>query len=147
MGVPNALLCLANNTAIASTFTTMKERFDKLYKRRCGGWGGGGMCRVWWGVVEWGGVGWGGVGWGGVGWGEVVLCCVGWGGVAWGGWGGVRWKRPAHLSGWGCVGRGGVGCVVMVAGQGNFFSGGVDFVGQVCMPASVTCVWHVTFGV
>ncbi|GIL43207.1 hypothetical protein Vafri_1011 [Volvox africanus] len=34
VGCPFGLLCLANNTAIASTFTTMKERFDKLYRRR-----------------------------------------------------------------------------------------------------------------
>ncbi len=35
VGVPNALLCLANNCAIAQTFSTMRERFAKLYKRRC----------------------------------------------------------------------------------------------------------------
>ncbi|MEW5303364.1 MAG: hypothetical protein WDW38_001690 [Sanguina aurantia] len=34
VGLPYSLLCLANNTAIAGTFSTMKERFDKLYKRR-----------------------------------------------------------------------------------------------------------------
>jgi tubulin epsilon len=34
VGVPNSLLCLANNCAIAGTFTTMRERFNKLYKRR-----------------------------------------------------------------------------------------------------------------
>ena len=34
VGVPHALLCLANNTAITSTFTCMRERFDKLYKRK-----------------------------------------------------------------------------------------------------------------
>lgn len=35
VGVQNALLCLANNCAIAQTFGAMKERFNKLYKRRC----------------------------------------------------------------------------------------------------------------
>ncbi|KAG2495742.1 hypothetical protein HYH03_006339 [Edaphochlamys debaryana] len=34
VGCPFGLLCLANNTAIAGTFQTMRERFDKLYKRR-----------------------------------------------------------------------------------------------------------------
>ncbi|KXZ56590.1 TUE1 protein [Gonium pectorale] len=34
VGSPFGLLCLANNTAIASTFTTMRERFEKLYRRR-----------------------------------------------------------------------------------------------------------------
>ncbi|GFR41169.1 hypothetical protein Agub_g1835 [Astrephomene gubernaculifera] len=34
VGSPFGLLCLANNTAIASTFGTMRERFEKLYKRR-----------------------------------------------------------------------------------------------------------------
>ncbi|KAG2450093.1 hypothetical protein HYH02_000197 [Chlamydomonas schloesseri] len=34
VGCPFGLLCLANNTAIAHTFSTMRERFDKLYKRR-----------------------------------------------------------------------------------------------------------------
>ncbi|GAX75354.1 hypothetical protein CEUSTIGMA_g2798.t1 [Chlamydomonas eustigma] len=34
VGVSNALLCLANNCAIAQTFTTMRDRFAKLYKRR-----------------------------------------------------------------------------------------------------------------
>lgn len=34
VGVPYALLCLSNNTAITDTFTNMKTRFDKLYKRR-----------------------------------------------------------------------------------------------------------------
>ncbi len=41
VGVPNSLLCLANNTAITSTFNAMRDRFDKLYKRRWvqdGGW-------------------------------------------------------------------------------------------------------------
>eukprot|EP00798_Chlamydomonas_sp_ICE-L_P028589 gene28589-31757_t len=33
VGVPYALLCLANNCAIANTFTTMKDRFNKLYRR------------------------------------------------------------------------------------------------------------------
>jgi tubulin epsilon len=38
VGAPFGLLCLANNTAIAGTFNTMRERFNKLYKRRyCGG--------------------------------------------------------------------------------------------------------------
>lgn len=34
VGCPFGLLCLANNTAIASTFGTMRDRFDKLYRRR-----------------------------------------------------------------------------------------------------------------
>lgn len=34
VGVPNALLCLANNCAISQTFSTMMDRFKKLYKRR-----------------------------------------------------------------------------------------------------------------
>ncbi|GFH25084.1 uncharacterized protein HaLaN_22990 [Haematococcus lacustris] len=34
VGLPNALLCLANNSAITATFRAMKERFEKLYKRR-----------------------------------------------------------------------------------------------------------------
>jgi hypothetical protein len=33
--MPNALLCLANNSAITNTFRSMRDRFDKLYKRRC----------------------------------------------------------------------------------------------------------------
>ena len=39
VGVPYSLLCLANNSAITATFNTMRERFDKLYKRRCVGVG------------------------------------------------------------------------------------------------------------
>ncbi len=36
VGVPNSLLCLANNSAITNPFNTMRERFEKLYKRKCG---------------------------------------------------------------------------------------------------------------
>lgn len=36
VGVPYALLCLANNSAITTTFKTMHDRFAKLYKRRYG---------------------------------------------------------------------------------------------------------------
>ena len=34
VGVPNALLCLANNCAITSTFGSMRDRFAKLFKRK-----------------------------------------------------------------------------------------------------------------
>ncbi|KAF5842818.1 Tubulin/FtsZ family, GTPase domain-containing protein [Dunaliella salina] len=34
VGVPNALLCLANNSAITNTFNCIRSRFDKLFKRR-----------------------------------------------------------------------------------------------------------------
>lgn len=37
VGVPHSLLCLANNSAIRGTFAAMRERFDKLYKRRWAG--------------------------------------------------------------------------------------------------------------
>jgi tubulin epsilon len=36
VGQPYACLCLANNCCIANTFQTMQQRFDKLFKRRCG---------------------------------------------------------------------------------------------------------------
>mmetsp|Transcript_11073 Transcript_11073/g.19222 ORF Transcript_11073/g.19222 Transcript_11073/m.19222 type:complete len:473 (-) Transcript_11073:121-1539(-) len=34
VAVPTALLCLANNSAITNTFTSMMARFNKLYKRK-----------------------------------------------------------------------------------------------------------------
>jgi len=34
VGLPYSLLCLANNSAITATFNSMRERFEKLYKRR-----------------------------------------------------------------------------------------------------------------
>ena len=34
MGVQRSVLALANNTCIAGTFETMRERFLKLYRRR-----------------------------------------------------------------------------------------------------------------
>mmetsp|Transcript_17923 Transcript_17923/g.32719 ORF Transcript_17923/g.32719 Transcript_17923/m.32719 type:complete len:435 (-) Transcript_17923:313-1617(-) len=34
LGHPNAILSLANNSAVSNTFQAIRERFDKLYKRR-----------------------------------------------------------------------------------------------------------------